>query len=161
MIKIFKGAFMKKIICLIMVVTGLNNLSSNDNSQLTQSTNQLLTRLINKNIDNQSIDDLIATLETENKKLLMDIVRLQIDLAKMRVNGGGKGPIKPKLQQAAQQIIETIQNKNRKIAHNKAAIQALILSDPSRQLNSPIYAKPLQYYKKTEKEIKVEDKKKK
>lgn len=148
---------MKKIICLIMTLTTFHKIISNNHSQSSDKYNDVST-FIDKKIDTQAINDRITMLETENEKLLAVIVQLQINLAKMRINGGAQGNIKPKLQKAAQKIIADIQNKNQKIAQNKAAIQALILSDPNRKLDTPIYAKPIQYYQQSE--IKSQDKKK-
>lgn len=116
---------MKKILYIIMLTT-INIIYSYE-SELEKSTRELIAKLINTEMEIQAIDDVIETLQKENQNILDQIVRLQNDLAKMRVNQGGKGQIKPELKAAADKIIEKIQEKKQKIAHNKSKIQALLL----------------------------------
>lgn len=93
-----------------------------------------------KNVSQDEIEQAIHTLEQENETLQKTITQLKIDLAKMRTNQGGKGPIKPTFVQAAQKIIETIKNKNLQIYQNKVKIQMLQLTNPHLQL-TPIIKK--------------------
>ncbi len=113
-----------------MIFAGASLLHANE-SQLQQETDQLISKLVEL-AKEETIEQTIQKLFAANEKHSQDIVRLRMDLAKMRVNQGGKGAIKPGLQQAANRIIQSIHEKTQKIYANKSEIQRLQELNPNR-----------------------------